>query len=121
MTFTPRRLVRWDDAALRDLNLMMDELTRELGPGQGAVAAGQPGVQITDRFVSDFYPGVTISGSVSFPDRVAHGLGVKPAFVSVTPVDGNTGQVYLPREPDATYIYLAVTSGTRKVWIKAEV
>ena len=122
MSFSPRRIIRWDDGGLRDLNVMMDELSRELGQAEPSVAAGQPGVPTTDQFVSDFYPGVTVTGTASLPTRVAHGLGVKPSWVGITPADGNTVQVYLPREPDDTYIYLALTAaGSRKVWLKAEV
>lgn len=123
MPFTLRRLLRWDDPALRDLNVMFDELSREIAPEQGSIAAGQPGVQVTDKFVSEFGKSFTVSGTVAKPDRVAHGLGVKPSWVGVTPIDVNTASVYLPREPDDEYVYLAVPvgAGIRKVWIKAEV
>ena len=121
MPFTTRRIRSWDDPGLRDLNMMMDELARFLGQNTASVAAGQPGVQVTDKFVSDYFPAVTISATSGVPNKVRHGLGVKPSFVTITPLDSNTGQVYLDREPDDVYIYLMVTSSTRKVWIKAEV
>jgi hypothetical protein len=105
----------------RLLNELLDHLQSEATlpgtiSGNVQTANGEPAPTV---WVSDFYPGIVVTTAGI---RVRHALGAIPKYVSVNYTEGAaTGSVFFPKQPDAKYIYLDVTSGTRTVWLKAEV